>query len=205
MSCTLQNADREFIVAVHEAGHAVACVKLGVPFSCVEVDISGEGFEAGVDCRVEPFPKSGVGSRESLSAHQQGDFRRSLADYSERCRKQVIVCFAGRAAEERAVVRGLTKAAGAGSDLKDLQDARHFIRESLRAENVQRSFDGQELPAEQEIAALPARFVTRLEELRVEAEELVAGQFGAVERVARMLVVRKRLTLAEVVKQVHGD
>ncbi len=201
----IQNADREFIVAVHEAGHAVACIKLGVPFSSVSIDVSGLAFDAGVDSKAEVFPEFGPGDRDFSTAQQRGETRQLFAAYAERCRKQVIVCFAGRAAEERAALCMLTRGVGVGSDIKDLKDARYFLWRLMRAEDALRRVDGQVGVAASDLESLPSRLVSRTVELQSEAEILVHDHFACIEGVARMLAVDKRLTCAEVEKAMHGD
>ncbi len=49
-----------------------------------------------------------------------------LPPISSASRRQVAICLAGRAAEERAALLGLTSGVGVESDLKDLRDARAF-------------------------------------------------------------------------------
>lgn len=177
------------IVALHEAGHAVACVKLSVPFSSVSIGRARAGPGANVD--IEPF------------VLREADVRRSdlvaLRTYMARCRKQVIVCLAGPASEKHAVHSGLTHDVGIGSDLKDLRDARHFVRQLLHTESLLWSAGGQDNSAEQHSnEALPALLVAEIEKLQEEAQGLVAAHFQSICRVARELVSRNRLSACEV-------
>ncbi len=55
MGTVLSIAERELIVAMHEAGHVVACVRLGVPFSSVSIDFFGPGRGAGVESEAHFF------------------------------------------------------------------------------------------------------------------------------------------------------
>lgn len=185
---TLSILECESIVAMHEAGHAVACLKLGVPFSTVSIGFSEERFGGGVDT-------TGLVLHE---ADTEEEDRAALAVYVLRCRQQVIVCLAGRAAEERGARSGLTNGVGMASDLKDLRDARYFIRELLRAEHLLRHGGRHVLSTEWDLVKLPARIVEEMNELQAEAETLVADYFSSIHVVARELVTRKRLSASEV-------
>jgi hypothetical protein len=129
-----------------------------------------------------------------------GDRGSLLADYARRCRNQVIVCFSGRIAEERAARFGLTNGVGIDSHRKDLRDARFFVRELVRVEDALRHVDGEAELAKPDFQALPERLVSEMTGLRAEAEALVAAHFQCIETLARMLVVRKQLMAGEVVR-----
>ena len=195
MSAVLSIAERELIVAMHEAGHVVACVRLGVPFSSVSIDYFGPGRGAGVESEAHFFPAVGSGGSDRMAREGDDDLSRSLAAYIQRCRQQVVVCLAGRAAEERAALFGLTRGVGVESDLKDLRDARYFLREAVRAEDADpRQADSKAVGLE----TRPAQLVSEMAQLRIEAAELISEHFSYVRMVADLLVAKKRLTAVEV-------
>lgn len=199
-------SNRKLIIAVHEAGHAVACVKLGVPFSSVSIDIAGTGLGAGVASEVHLFPNGAV--REEGPTRREGDADRAhlLAAYVRRCGKQVIVCFSGRAAEERAARMGLTSGVGVDSDLKDLRDTRYFVRELLRAEDaLRRQVDHHKTDESWPPESPPARMVAEIVRRKAEAENLVAGHFQCIWAIARMLVTNKRMTCDQVAQLVRAN
>ena len=198
--------DRELVIAVHEAGHAVACVKLGVPFSSVSIDLAGTGLGAGIASEVHLFPSAEVRDEEPARREGDADLAHLLAAYVRRCRKQVIVCFAGRAAEERAARLGLTSGVGVDSDLKDLRDARYFLRELLGAEDaLQRQVDHHKTDVSWSLERLPARLVAEMVRLKAEAENLVAGHFQCIPAIARTLVTKKRMTRDQVAQLVRAN
>ena len=191
--------DRELVIAVHEAGHAVACVKLGVPFASVSIDLAGTGLGSGVANDVHLFPSAAVRDEGPTRREQDADLSHLLAAYVQRCRKQVIVCFAGRAAEERAARLGLTSGVGVDSDLKDLRDARYFLRELLGAEDaLRRQVDHHKAEVSWSLERLPALLVAEMVKLKAEAENLVAGHFQCIPTIARTLVIKKRMTRDQV-------
>jgi hypothetical protein len=198
--------DRELVIAVHEAGHAVACVKLGVPFSSVSIDLAGTGFGAGVTSEVHLFPSAEVRDEGPTRGERDADLTHLLAAYVRRCRKQVIVCFAGRAAEERAARLGLTSGVGVDSDLKDLRDAHYFLRELLVAEAaLRRQVDHHRTNVSWPLEMLPARLVEEMAGLKAEAENLVAGHFQCIPAIARTLVTKKRMTRDQVAQLVPAN
>ncbi len=195
--------DRELVVAMHEAGHAVACVMLRVPFTSVSIDLAGTGLGAGVASEVHLFP--GAETRDEGPTRREGDadLAHLLATYVRRCRKQVMVCFAGRAAEERAARLGFMSAAGINSDLKDLRDARYFLRELLGAEDaLRRQADHHRTDERWPLEGRPARMVAEMARLKAEAENLVAGHFECIPLIARTLVAKKRMSRDEVAQLV---
>lgn len=92
---------------------------------------------------------------------------------------------------------GLTSGVGVESDLKDLRDARYFLREIMQAEQADlRCADGNEVRLE----TRPAQLVSAMAQLRIEAEELVIAHFSDVQMVAQLLVAKKCLTQLDVVQ-----
>ncbi len=198
--------DRELIIAMHEAGHAVACLTLGVPFSSVSIDLVGTGPGTGVASEAHLFPGGDVRD-EGPGRHERGpEMVHSLADYVQRCRKQVIVCFAGRAAEERAVRMRLTSGVGVDSDLKDLRDARYFLRELFAAEDALRcQVDHHETNPSWDLESRPARMVAEMARLKTEAENLVVDQFACIPAIARTLVTNKQMTRDQVAQLARAN
>lgn len=195
--------DRELVIAVHEAGHAVACVKLGVPFSSVSIDLVGTGSGAGVASDVHSFPNAEARDEGPTRQERNADLAHLLNAYVRRCRNQVMVCFAGRAAEERAARLGFTSGVGVNSDLKDLRDARYFLRELLGAEEaLRRQVDHHRTDETWPLEGSPARMVAELARLKAEAENLVAGHFECIAIIARTLVTKKWMSRDEVAQLV---
>ena len=180
----LKACDRDFIVALHEAGHAVACHRLGVPYRQVSIEAQSG---AGVQTEVVARPVQG--------ATGAAEYALQLETYAARCRAQVIVAFAGRIAEVRAAQCGLTAAVGLSSGRKDERDAQFFAREMLQARSDIASAQGE---PEVHIEELPRMLVAELGVLRRESEALFGADFAAIEKVARRLVEAGRLTCEDV-------
>jgi hypothetical protein len=188
---------QEFIVALHEAGHAVACVVLGVPFASVSIDVTGAGSEVSTEAHGCPITELG----ENGSGQGEGSSNRVLAlhEYMRRCRQQVLICFAGRAAEEHAARQGMTAGADVGSDLKDLKDARYFLREVFRVESALHKELGSCGPAGgQPAETLAGAMVEEMFALKAEAERLVEDHFQSITLVAQTLVAIRRLEFKQV-------
>lgn len=165
----LAKRQRDLVVAMHEAGHAVACVRLGVPFAHVSIDREGGG---GTETKPVCRPQWAV----------------ELERYAERCRAQVVVAFAGPLAEALALRAGITVAVGFSSGRKDERDARYFVREMIEARGG----------IEVEIENLPRILVAELGQLHREAEALVEAEFAVIEKVARRLAEVGRLSCENV-------
>lgn len=176
----LKACERDLIVAMHEAGHAVACCWLGVPFQQVSIDRDGVGADGG-----------GVDTESVSRPTTPADFEQ----YAARCRAQVIVAFAGPLAELHAARSGLIPAVGFASGRKDERDARYFIREMIEASRVISSARGSPIAA---IEDLPRMLVDELGRLQREAEVLVETEFAVIEKVARRLAEAGRLTRDDV-------
>jgi hypothetical protein len=206
MRITSNISNRELVIAVHEAGHALACVKLGVPFSSVSIDPTGTGIGAGVASEVHLFPSGAVSDEGPPRPEGDANFAHLLAAYVQRCGKQVTVCFAGRAAEERAARMGLTSGVGVDSDLKDLRDTRYFLRELLRAEDaLRRQVDHHKTNESWPPESRPARMVAEMFRRKAEAEKLVAGHFQCIWAIAQTLVTKKQMTGDQVAQLVRAN
>ena len=167
---------------MHEAGHAVACVRLGVPFDRVDIGALGEpAGKAAVWTKAHSFPE----------CSDAGKAQCELASYAKRCRNQVIVCFSGRIAEEKAALGGLTWGVGLSSGMGDERDARHFVREALRAQSELLRLGSAEPVSDGPTEELPEKIVSELAELRGEAEKLVRDNLKVIVAVAERLCVER--------------
>lgn len=173
----LRDSDRDLIVAIHEAGHAVACCRLGVPFAQVSIACGGGGVETEAICR--PCDAE------------------DLERYAGRCGAQVVIAFAGPIAEMRAACCGLTLALGFSSGRKDERDARYFVREMIEAKS-EIALKRNERAVRRE--DLPSLLVAELRRLHGQAEALVEAEFAAIEAVARRLAEERQLTAHEVAR-----
>lgn len=91
--------------AFHEAGHAVAAWKLGVPFRAVSV-IPGENYSLG-RIEGEPWPKWFQSDRDSSPR------------VIRLCKKHVVIASAGPVAQQRGTDESLEEVmAGAGADME---------------------------------------------------------------------------------------
>jgi len=183
----LKARDRDFIVAIHEAAHAVACHRLGVAFHRVSISREGGSGVAAVD--TETVSCLDRGSNDSV-----GEALR-LERFAARCRAQIIVAYAGPSAELRGARCGLTAAVGLASGAKDERDARFFVRELVKAEVEIAAKKGEYVV---KLEDLPQRFVEKLEALHREAEALVEADFEVIEAVARRLADVGQLSSADV-------
>ena len=181
----LSHSDLSLVVAVHEAGHAVACVRLGVPIEAVSLGGAAEG-----ESNVGPGTLTGLIS----------DDDRSLPDPAvmQRYRAQAIVCLTGRIAEQTAFRTGLTKAVGFRSSLKDEQDAKLFVRSLAMAQLRAMAFEGADPRGDATLEHLPAICVRLLGECRSQAELVVAEYWPAIQAVARELANSGALSEDEV-------
>ncbi len=181
----VSSSDLSLVVAVHEAGHAVACVKLGVPIAAVSL---GGAREA-----------EGAVGPGTLTGPIPDDDGRSLdAGVLRRYRGQAIVCLAGRLAEETAFRSGLTKAVGFRSSVKDEHDAKLFVRSLAMAQLREMAFDGADRQGDATLEDLPAMTVRLLAECRKQAGLVVFENWPAIQAVARQLANSGELTGDEV-------
>lgn len=181
----LSHSEMSLVVAVHEAGHAVACVRRGVPIKGVTLGGSQDAPQGvGPGTLTEPIGVEGCRGMD--------------AGVMERYRFQAIVCLAGRIAEETAFRSGLTKAVGYRSALKDERDAKLFVRSLAMAELRALEFEGADPRGNATLDQLPAISVRLLAECRGEAERLVIENWSAIEAVARKLANSGALTGDEV-------
>lgn len=192
----LSQAEQSLVVAVHEAGHAVTCVKLGVPFC--KVTLGGGpgaiGGAIGPGTVTEPFD----GGDEAGSDLSAGTLE------AERYRGQAVVCLAGRIAEEAACQAGVTKAVGLNSSMKDERDAKLFVRSAVMVELRERTLAATNRQDSVSLEDLPGRSVQLFAECRLAAGQLVAENFAVIEAVARELARRGELS-KEQVTEIVGD
>lgn len=177
------------IVAVHEAGHAVACIHLGVPFDRVEIGSR----------ELQPTP-AGVWTQEfSLpDCLEDEQAKQDLSSYAERCRKQVIVCLSGPIAERHAAQHGKTWGIGLNSSRQDDRDARLFTQELIKSQMRLSSISQPNRDPELAVTSLPELLVNSLAEFRTEAEELVSDRFEDILRIAELLRAKRTLSDIEV-------
>lgn len=176
-SFEISDLECELIVAMHEAGHAVACCRCDVPFSHVSIDCDGAG--------------GGVYTVEVCRPDKVAEFERHAA----RCRAQAIVAFAGPLAELKAARCGITPAVGLSSGRKDERDARHFVREMIEVRRGIAEASGEAVTS---IEELPGLLVAELGVLHSEAMTLIEENFPAIEKVARKLADAGRLSVDEI-------
>ncbi|MEQ8824234.1 MAG: hypothetical protein RIC14_07655 [Filomicrobium sp.] len=176
---SLSELERRLIVAMHEAGHAVTCVELSVPFGGVAI----AGAQAGDAQGDAAVNTEAFRIERALDGHQ---------DEVARCRSQVIVCLAGRIAEEHAFGAGLTKAVGLNSGAQDERDARRFAK-TLAMSELRKN-----RAAEIDYELLPQLTIHTLAACRSAASSIVKRRFAAIEAVGRALADAGALTACDV-------
>lgn len=139
--------------AYHEAGHAVAAWHFGYPLEGVSI-VPGEDF-------------GGISQSQTPTFHMNPDYD-DAPEIEEAIRNQVVICYAGRAAQQLFSPRSWRHYHGQGDLETSVEIASYLV------------------PPEQQ-EALHAQL---LQEARTLTKEL----WGAVEKVAEVLLVEKTLS-----------